>query len=225
MKLVSKNTLLAALLAATSVGAFAADSVDLKVIGTIVPASCTPTISGGGIVDFGRIPASSLSATAATLLPAKNATLTVTCDAPVAVGITTVDNRSGTSGSASSVLPLSTAPSQVLGVGSVGGKTVGAYNVGFLKTGITADGNAADGIYSQDGGTTWSAFVHPFGTMIQPGVRTHSWAAPGQTVPAAFTTITQPLEIDLALNKTADMPPLNTEVPIDGLATFSLVYL
>ena len=224
MKLVSKNTLLAALLAATSVGAFAADSVDLKVIGTIVPASCTPTISGGGIADFGRIPAASLSATAATVLPAKLATLTVSCDAPVAVGITTVDDRSGTTGTVISALPAAAA-GNVLGVGSVNGKTVGGYNVKFLKEGITADGNAIDGIYSQNGGATWSAFVRDYGAAIQPGVRTHGWATSGQTVPATFTTITQPLEIDLALNKTADMPALNQEVPIDGLATFSLVYL
>ena len=107
----------------------------------------------------------------------------------------------------------------------VGGKTVGAYNVNFSQDGITADGNAVGGIYSQNGGVTWTAYFHPYGAAIQPGIRTHAWAASGQTVPGAFTTISQPLEIDLALNKTADMPPLNTEVAIDGLATFSLVYL
>ncbi|SEB04273.1 DUF1120 domain-containing protein [Paraburkholderia sartisoli] len=224
MKLVSKNTLLAALLAATSVGAFAADTVDLKIIGTIVPPSCTPTISGGGVADFGRIPVASLSDTAGTLLTARTASLTVTCDAPARVGLTTLDNRAGTLGVSAKTVLLG-ADDQRLGVGLVGGKTVGAYNVKILKDGIIADGNAADGIYSQNGGATWAPQIHPYGDIIQPGIRTHGWANAGQTVPAAFSTITQPIEVDLALNAKSDMPSLNQEVPIDGLATFSLVYL
>ncbi|UXZ19937.1 DUF1120 domain-containing protein [Pseudomonas sp. YeP6b] len=39
-----------AVLATTSLSALA-DSVDVKVIGTITPASCKPTLAGGGVVD------------------------------------------------------------------------------------------------------------------------------------------------------------------------------
>lgn len=228
MKLVSKNTFMATLLVATSISAFAADTVDLKIIGTIVPASCTPTISGGGVADFGKIPSASLNATNGTLEGTKAATLTITCDAPTRVGMTAVDNRAGTAGPSGQAILPNAANSQKLGVGSVSGKTVGAYVVKILKAGVVADGQNIDPIYSQNGGTSWtgaSSFNLPWGTFVQPGVRTHSWASTGQSVPGAFSTITQPIEVDLGLNSVADMPALNQEVPIDGLATFSLVYL
>lgn len=223
MKLVSKNTLLAALLAAASCGAFAADSVDLKVIGTIIPPSCTPTLSGGGIIDFGNIPAGSLSSTAFTVLPTKSTTLTVTCDAAVKVAVGTTDNRASSVVAGTGAAMGLGSESYNYGLGAVGGKNVGSYVISTSGAGAaTADGANVDDIQSVDGNVTWAAA----GTGMQtPGVSTFSWAPAGTTVPGAYATITQPLQIRAALNKKTDLPDLSQQVPLDGLATFTLTYL
>ncbi|TAL96129.1 MAG: DUF1120 domain-containing protein [Paraburkholderia sp.] len=224
MKLVSKNTLLAALLAATSYGAFAADSVDLQVIGTIVPAACTPTIAGGGVIDYGRIPAASLDATGFTVLDVKQSTLTITCDSAVKIGFKTTDNRQGSAvpGLIHNLYPASLDDSYTFGLGTVGGKSVGSY---YIKTGVgtvTADGNTVTRLVSDDSGVTWAAS----GAGIQrPGIREMAWAPTGSLVPGTYATITQPLEIRAGLNKKTDLPDLSNEIPLDGLATFTLVYL
>ncbi|CAG4918904.1 DUF1120 domain-containing protein [Paraburkholderia gardini] len=225
MKLVSKNTLLAALLAATSVGAFAADSVDLKVIGTIIPPSCTPTIAGGSIVDFGRISASTLSNTNFTVLPTKSTSLTVTCDAPTKIAVTVVDNRTGsTVPGIANAISANLNDSYAYGVGSVNGKNVGTYVINAPATGATGDGAAVDRIASLDNGQTWYAATSFSGNWRPVGLDL-SWAPTGGSTPGAYTIISQPLNVSLGLNKISGMPALNQEVPIDGLATFSLVYL
>jgi hypothetical protein len=87
---------LAGALAAVCGSAMAADSTaDLKVIGTIVPPACTPSLSGGGTLDWGDISTASLEQTYPTALPIKTTDLTVTCDADGRVAFTATDNRAG----------------------------------------------------------------------------------------------------------------------------------
>ncbi|MCH1996717.1 DUF1120 domain-containing protein, partial [Achromobacter xylosoxidans] len=40
-----------------------AQSIDVRVIGTITPAACIPSLAGGGVVDYGNIAASTLNQT------------------------------------------------------------------------------------------------------------------------------------------------------------------
>jgi hypothetical protein len=93
---------LAGALAAACGSAMAADTADLKVIGTIVPPACTPSLSGGGTLDWGDISTASLDQTYATALAVKTTDLTVTCEADGRVAFTATDNRadSNTSGEA-----------------------------------------------------------------------------------------------------------------------------
>ncbi len=108
------------------------------------------------------------------------------------------------------------------GLGSVSGKNVGSFAISTVGSAPTADGAAVDPIQSVDGNVTWAAA----GTGMQtPGVSTFSWAPTGTVVPGAYTTITQPLAITAVLNKKADLPDLSQDVPLDGLATFTLTYL
>ena len=59
-----KKTLLAAILAMSATSAIAANpSAVLKVKGTLTNAACTPTLSNGGVVDYGIINLGMLSAT------------------------------------------------------------------------------------------------------------------------------------------------------------------
>ncbi|CAG4903726.1 DUF1120 domain-containing protein [Paraburkholderia saeva] len=221
MKLISKNTLLAALLAATSVGAFAADSVDLKIIGTIAPTSCTPTLAGGGVVDFGTIPASTINANSFTNIGTKTTSVTVTCDAPAVIAIKLLDNRA--SSLASGVVHSIDSNHYDVdgyGLGTVNGINIGAYVVRMSGQG-TGDGAAVDNIWS-DNATTWTKASTA--SAVSPTKEFRSWATPGTLTPAAHTVFSQNFSIMAGVNKGSALP-LNQDIPLDGLVTFSMVYL
>ncbi|MGF6752721.1 DUF1120 domain-containing protein [Paraburkholderia sp. GAS42] len=220
MKLVSKNTLLAALLAAASAGAFAGTSVDLHVIGTITPPSCTPTLAGGGIIDLGTVSGGLIAANAFTNLTTKTSTLTISCDQPARVAMKLVDGR------ATSVVPGLAASlvagltdTDGFGLGTVGTSNVGTYTLAFSDP--TADSVAGSGAVSIDNGTTWAlatdANRHLNGTKI-------ATAADATGAPKAFSTMTTDLQAVIGINKRSALP-ITGNVPIDGLATISMVYL
>ena len=56
--------------AATITVTHAANMVEMQVVSVITPAACTPMLSGGGVADYGTIPARSLKPGAVTPLPA-----------------------------------------------------------------------------------------------------------------------------------------------------------
>uniref|UniRef100_UPI001FCEFEDB DUF1120 domain-containing protein n=1 Tax=Escherichia coli TaxID=562 RepID=UPI001FCEFEDB len=85
-----KNLTTAAICAALSVAAFSAmatDSTDteLTIIGEYTPGACTPVVTGGGIVDYGKHHNSALNPTGKSnklvQLGRKNSTLNITCTA------------------------------------------------------------------------------------------------------------------------------------------------
>ena len=63
------STVAASVMLVTGATAFAASTVDLAVKGLIVPSACTPTLSGGGIIDHGKISAKDLRPNNPTLSP------------------------------------------------------------------------------------------------------------------------------------------------------------
>ncbi|MDO9347200.1 MAG: DUF1120 domain-containing protein, partial [Pseudomonas sp.] len=64
----SIKPLVATLLLVGATQAIAASSVDLAVKGLITPSSCTPTLSNGGAVDYGKLSAKDLNADSKTPL-------------------------------------------------------------------------------------------------------------------------------------------------------------
>ncbi|WP_139319892.1 DUF1120 domain-containing protein, partial [Serratia marcescens] len=60
MNAVKKTTCALAVLATNST-AVMAESIDVKVIGTITPTACKPNFGGGGTIDYGNIQPASLS--------------------------------------------------------------------------------------------------------------------------------------------------------------------
>src|SRR5450830_689884 len=67
----NRKILLGVLIASSSSVSFALDRVELIVVGSTIPAACTPEFSGGGVVDYGNIGVTTLSATEITPLEAK----------------------------------------------------------------------------------------------------------------------------------------------------------
>ncbi|WP_019449053.1 DUF1120 domain-containing protein [Cupriavidus sp. BIS7] len=222
------KALLITTLVATSSSAFAAESADLAVRGTIRPSACNVELSGGGQLDLGTISATTLSETAGTQVANSSMTMTVSCDAATRFGISTTDNRAGTVG-ATALAAAGAAHSQMMGLGTVNGTAVGGYTVFLLNNGLTGDGSSIAGIYSQNGGSTWTANFRTGAlgvyAMAQPGIRTHGFANDGETAPEAFSTVTQPMSIAVYVNSTDTLPALTGGVPIDGSLTFQIQYL
>lgn len=219
-----RNTALASILFAAATGAaFAADTADLTVKGVIKPAACNVSLSGGGIIDFGTIAASTLSNTGATALPEKFVTTTVTCDAATKLAVKLVDGRQGTATSNNLSLPYYAAPINYFGLGEVSGKKIGAYIL-RMSPYISLDGVGTTRIASRDNGVSWAGDM---GSIIArgDGSMIASMANSGESTPASGKVFSFGFNLAAAIEQTPNLPALTSEVPLDGQATFSVVYL
>ncbi|WP_146208411.1 DUF1120 domain-containing protein [Cupriavidus plantarum] len=211
-------------------GAHAAESAQLTIRGVIKPSACTPTLSGGGIVDFGTIPVTSLSHAGPTRLPAEDVALTITCDTPTKVGVVSMDNRAGTADAAAGDVLPARGPDVLFGLNAVGGRNVGAYNVQFSTDAgaAVADSEPVDVLRSERGGA-WRALGTAGGTAAANGANGNptmfTWAGRGAQVPGAYRIIAQTIRITVAIAPALTLPPLTRDIPIDGSATFSIRYL
>ena len=225
----TSKILLSALLAAASASSFAVNTVDLKVIGTIVPSACVPVFTGGDTLNYADIGAGTLSTTDFTYLGKRSTVLTLTCDEPTPVAVSTADIRPGSTpaglpafiGNAMGFAGLGNGHG--FGLGLVDGKAVGSYIISLDKTTAFGDGNPVDNFHSDSLGASWIAGT--FEVAASNITRYHSWGATGTVAPTAHTVIVQPIDVYAAINKIADLPALTDAVPLNGLATFTVHYL
>lgn len=202
--------LASALLITGTAPAFAASTVDLTVKGIITPNACTPALSGGGVIDHGKMSAKDLNTDRNTILPTASLQMTVNCDAPVLFALRAMDNRLG-SGTGSS-----------FGLGLINGtQKLGSYdlNLGSLANPPLADGEVVQAIASFDNGTTWekyNAFEH--GLMLSVA------ALSDLTTPRPTEELVTEVNYSGYINRT-DGLDLSNEVQIDGSATIEVVYL
>jgi hypothetical protein len=223
-----------AVLATTSLPALA-ESIDVRVIGTIDPAACTPTLSGGGTVDYGTIKPTALAQDAFTLLAEKQLDFAINCDAPAKVAITAHSQRGASAVKADgslAVLATTTAGLYgvsggnvaVAGLGLDGAKGIGGYGLRLTSGTMTADGVAVDSIQSNGNTTSWATTGTGSLFNNEANVRYSSWAATGTTTPIAFTTLAGKLGVQAYINKASELD-LTKPVALDGLTTLELVYL
>ncbi|HEJ0337319.1 TPA: DUF1120 domain-containing protein [Klebsiella aerogenes] len=232
MKAVVRKTLLASLLATTAGQAMAAgDSIDIKVIGQIVPAACAASVTGGGTVDYGTMKTSALSSDDFTMLDVKTLDLNITCEAPVKIALKTTDMRSD------SVIALTgknwdmkagsvAASAQDFGLGMANGKNIGAWAMWMEPASIKADGNSVDALDTTGTPTsssTWTKSATGASWLSSSGAY-KSWGATGTTTPVALTTLTSTLSIQAGINKASELD-LTKPVTLDGLATIQVYYL
>ncbi|GER10986.1 DUF1120 domain-containing protein [Variovorax boronicumulans] len=200
-------------------GQASAESAELRITGTITPTACTLVFTGGGVVDYGKIPAKSLSPTAQTNLPEKSIQLGMTCEAPVLFGFKVVDERAATA-----VTSLETiaghAANKKFGLGAVDGKKIGAYSLQLVSQ--TADDGPAVSLESGNGGATWVAFGQI--GLVGDGSKLVSFLTGSGTAPNAHTSVTADIRVVTAIDKGSNLP-LTQQIPLDGLSTFELVYL
>lgn len=186
----------------------ASSSSDFAVTGIITPNACDPTLSGGGVVDYGKMTAKALSADSPTSLAPQTMQLDIQCEAPTFIALSTVDNRAGTSAINPNWHGLGmTASNEKLG------------STGFGLFNPVADGIAAKTVTSADGGATWLPSVslgHTRQTSIAAAGPSHS--------PIAVRRFTADLRLFTMIDGTDRLTVLE-EVPLDGHATVQLKYL
>ncbi|RQO52461.1 DUF1120 domain-containing protein [Pseudomonas sp. KBW05] len=197
-----------ALLAASSATAVAASSVDLTVKGLITPSACTPALSNGGTVDYGKISAKDLNIDRVTFLPVQSLQLTVTCDAATLMALDADDNRAG-SNHGNDMMEF--------GLGLINDtEKLGAMTLRLSSP--IADGVAVKAIGSEDGGVTW--FTEPY-------------LMPENLISVANTSADAPIPVQVLTSEMYVSPKiapasgltLTNEAAIDGSVTITVRYL
>ena len=202
---------------AASASAQAASTVELTVGGLITPMACTPVLSGGGLIDFGKISRQDLNQSTGTRLPLKSLTLTVSCNAPGRYALRMRDNRDGTAHVNSEIY-------YGLGLDSAGNK-IGVYSVKFDPRKTVADAlPVIYGTESTTGGLAWrTANSNP----IDIGSRSllgFTEVAGSNAGPSAIQNLTSTLTLEAVINARQNLD-LSVETPMDGSATLEVVYL
>ena len=198
-----------AIIVLTSPLTFAASSTDLTVTGLITPNACTPNLSSGGIVDYGKIPVQDLKQDTSTRLEEKTLLLDVKCDGPTPFALFAKDNRAGSAAFPSSLN---------FGLGKINeSQHLGGYVL--TMTNAVADGAAVQTIKSVDGKNDWKAqlFMWPEQYMSVAAI-----GNPGLPIPIQDLILELKIATSIAR---ADGLDLTNEVLIDGSATLEMNYL
>lgn len=232
---VQKTVCTLAILAATSLPALAASGVDVRVIGTITPTACVPTVAGGGTIDYGAISPSILAADAYTVLAERQTTFSIVCDAPAKVAVQIINQRVGSlAGSTNETTTGGQTPSSVslfgfnsvyaAGLGMDGDSQVGGYSMRMVPGTFSVDSSTqVDSIYRENPSTGgWALSIT--GAAFSNQQRQLSWATTGTIQPVAFTTLSGQLAVQAYINKASELD-LTKPVSLDGLTTIEMVYL
>ena len=232
MKALFSKTLSAAIIAAFASQAMAAgDSIDIKVIGQIVPAACTASVAGGATVDYGTMKTSTLAKDDYTMLAVKNVDLSITCEAPAKIALKTQDMRSDSvvalTGKSWGMKASSVAANgKELGLGTSNGKNIGAWAMWMEPASVKADGKSVDALDTTgtpNASSTWTKAAGGAAWLASNGSY-KSWGETGTVTPVALTTLTGTISVQAGINKASELD-LTKPVTLDGLATLQVYYL
>jgi type 1 fimbria pilin len=204
--------------------ALAANSVDLRVTGTITPSACDVSLTGGDF-NLGVISSKELAATTTTTLPASaGKTLNITCSGATQVALKAIDNR------ASSVPSGITQSSDAFGLGMDGANNpIGRYEIQMLGATVMANGAAGQYKASDNDGASWMAFGASTLRMsafdLYPRIYALDLAsAGGGAQPAPITSASVGLQVVATIQPESALDT-SSEISLDGSATIELVYL
>ncbi|MBV6827098.1 DUF1120 domain-containing protein [Pseudomonas sp. PD9R] len=185
--------------------ALATDTLTVK--GTITPAACLPSLSGGGMVDNGKIRAKDLNQTSNTQVGTHRLQITVACDAPNLFALNPVDNQ-----------PNTASNSTYFGLGL----TDADEKIGFVyldASNAVADGQSVRVIVSDDAGASWDPR-----NPIQPGSWTSVADAAGPIAPIYIQDLAMDVRISTFIAR-ADSLTLTDDVTLEGSVTIGIEYL
>lgn len=182
------------------------------------PAACTPGLSNGGTVDFGKLSVMDLNMDKDTALPDRPLVVSVACDAPTAFTLRLQDNRLGSA--------TGPADETTYGLGlDARQQKIGRYRLVFDPLRVTADSFAQ--LYRTDSATGTSAWSSASASPLAIGTGRYlgfgaSAGSTGGPVPIQQLSATASLEAVIAPLGSLD---LGSEVRLDGSATLELNYL
>ena len=193
-------------------------SRELRLQVRFAPAACTPSLSNGGTVAFGKLSVMDLAPDKETALPARPLVVNVACDAPAIFALRLQDNRQG------SAIGPSDETTYGLGFDAQQQK-IGRYRLIFDPQRTTAD--SFPQLYRTDsptGALPWSsasASPQAIGASRFLGFSATAGSTSGPE-PIQQLSATTSLEAVIAPLSTLD---LGSEVRLDGAATLELNYL
>lgn len=222
-KLLKQLTLATALMAA--VGAAAAnDTANIKVIGRITPGSCELSLGNGGTFDYGQMDISTLNASTANDLGAKETDMSLTCSGAIQVGLHAIDNQAASVNITNGVGNTNQRDYYYgLGMASDGKTGLGAYKLDIEPASIQIDGAAPSKILFRENGGAWQSNGGAvFSTRRNTTV---SWSkAADVDAPAAIKDMTGMLRVQTAVQPTDNLPAGQAQ-DLNGQATLEVVYL
>ncbi|MGY2289392.1 DUF1120 domain-containing protein [Pseudomonas sp. SDO528_S397] len=201
------------LLSALAPHALAASSTDLRVEGLITPSACTPSLTRGGVVDYGKLAASDLLPDTSTWLAPSVLQLAVSCTAPTLFALRGRDNRPGTAHKDDGY---------GYGLGLINGdQKLGTYLLTVRNP--LADSMPVQPLMSLDGGASW--WLVPDGTwLVAHQLAAFGNRATGTPAPIPLQALTTELHIEPSIAP-ANSLTLTGQVTLDGSATVDVIYL
>jgi hypothetical protein len=204
---------------------------NVTVNGIIGPPGCDATFSGGGSLDWGTIPWSSLSTTAMTTLPRKAVTFQVQCPAgtQVSMALWAIDPNSSSAMTGPNTSSPNGSPNHgcatcIFGIGMdpVTGQKLGNFTM--ISTGAGFDGTAATNIGYVVTATHTSTVFTPM-TIGWPIDMREDWtvwdSANNRRASATLHTFT--FNVEPQLNSSTNITATQ-EVPFSGVAQFNVRY-
>lgn len=193
-------------------------SRELRLQARFAPAACTPTLSNGGHVEFGKLSVGDLNVDKDTALAPRALALSVTCDGPTAFAVRMQDNRQG---SATGV-----ADESAYGLGlDARQQKIGRYRLVFDPARITADSFVqVFQTHSATGALPWSsasASIVAVGANRYLGFGATSGNTSG---PSAIQTLNATLSLEAVIAPLGSLD-LSNEVHLDGSGTLEIHYL
>lgn len=183
----------------------------------IEPAACTPTLSQGGVVDYGRITTQNLNSDRRTRLPTRQLSLSIQCDSPARYALRMHDNRDGSSLVNSLIF---------YGLGrDASDNRIGLYEVQFDPQHITADQLPRVFLtQSTAGGIGWSDSGSAPRSIATTTVLGFSDEAMTTKGPVAIRSLNATLDILPVIAPTDELDN-RQDIPLDGSGTLEIIYL
>ena len=218
---------LLALLASTRLAVAAADgtgnSIQIKVVGSLVPPACSLALPAGSTVDYGRMLHSQLATESHTLLPEQSLNFSITCDAPAKVALMLLDEHPATvvHDLIKTVRDEPDANFMANGLGSVGGVNIGIFYVRvFTGAGSNVPGKLRT--LRSDGAQGWSE-TPVDAPLYAHGIKAVGFAEGQASLPTAFNTVSGKLKIQTIIRPRRDLPSVD-EIVLAGSSTLTLYY-
>ncbi len=198
--------------------ASAAGAAELRVTGKIVPNACLPVFSDAGVVNYGPV---SSERGAAKILNKKIFSLSVSCALPSRLAIRLIDNReSAPIPQMQTVAIRNRSKKHLFGLGAESGQNAGAYIVSFEPAHPTATSpvmlESATGINA----TQWMLSSD---NTIRKNVL-YAWDAEHKIHPGGTLNFEAKLSVQAFIDN-ADNTSVKEDAPLNGSATFELLYL